>query len=288
MDFTIRPLKNNEYKSIEELYEQKVGKFTNNMDKENFRRYLNLNIDLIKVAILQTEILGYIIGYQSNVRKSRIYSIYIRPEYRKKHIGSNLIQSLEKTILKQSDIEYLSVRIPEAFFNSIDFFRKNKFEIVTLINNYRKDDLNFPFKTNPKTFIRPANIHDTQELLEIEKNSFSPYWRMSYEDFTNRILLERNSFFVATIENKIIGYNYNTLSSNGTDGYYVRIAIHPKYRQKKVSTTLTSNAFNWFKKKRVKRIFLSTYADSEAHNQMYKSWGFKYIDQEIILTKMYI
>jgi ribosomal protein S18 acetylase RimI-like enzyme len=287
MSITIRTLKKKEYLSVERLYEQKVGKFTNNVDRMNFRRYINLNINLIKVAVLQTEILGYIIGYQSNVRKSRIYSIFIRPEHRKKRIGSKLIQSLEKIILKQSDIEYLSVRVPEVFFSSIDFFTKNGFEIVALINNYRKDDLNFPSNTNPKAYIRPATIDDTQELVEIEDNSFSPYWRFSYEDFSNRILSERNSFFVALLGNKIIGYNYNTLSSNGTDGYYVRIAIHPNYRQKRVSTTLTSNAFNWFRKKGVRRIFLSTYADSDPHNQMYISWGFKYIDQEMILTKTY-
>ena len=288
MGVTIRALKKNEYISVERLYEQKVGKFTNNMDRKNFRRYLNLNINLIKVAVLEKEILGYIIGYQSNIRKNRIYSIYIRPEYRNKSIGSNLIQSLEKTILEQSDIDYLTVRVPEAFFSSIDFFRKNKFEVVGLINNYRKNDIDFPFKTNQNTFIRPATIDDTQELVKIEENSFSPYWRMSKEEFANRILSERNSFFVALLEDKVVGYNYNTISLNGNNGYYVRIAIHPKYRKMKISTTLTSNAFKWFKKKRVRRIFLSTYADSDAHNQMYKSWGFKYVDQEIILAKMYI
>lgn len=289
MGFTIRTPKNDDYLSIEKLYTQKKGQFIDDREKINFRRYLNLNSRLIKVAVNKTELLGYVIGYQNNERKARIFNIYVKPLHRKKRIGSDLLHSYENFLLNdQLNLEYLSVGMSEKYFSSIGFFEKSGFNLITKINIYKKNDMNFPFAINPNVIIRQATYDDIQELREIEDKSFSRYWRFSSEDFIFRILSERNSFFVALIDKKIVGYNYNTLSLNGTDGYYVRIATHPNYRQKQISTTLTSNAINWFRLKNVRRISLSTYADSKVHNQMYQSWGFKFSEHEIILAKKFI
>jgi ribosomal protein S18 acetylase RimI-like enzyme len=82
-----------------------------------------------------------------------------------------------------------------------------------------------------------------------------------------------------------VGYNYNTLSESSPDGHYVRIATHPDYRMIGVATTLTVKAFEYFKKNKVQRILLSTYANNETTNQLYQKWGFRLIGQELFMAK---
>jgi ribosomal protein S18 acetylase RimI-like enzyme len=122
----------------------------------------------------------------------------------------------------------------------------------------------------------------------LEKACFSDYWRKTKEDFKGETESKDSILLVAFLDEKMVGYNSNSISANGINGHYTRIATLPKYRKQHIATSLTVWAFNWFNKQKVENVLLTTFAESKAHNAMYKKWGFKLEEQELILAKKII
>lgn len=289
MDVTIQSLTKTYYLPLEKNYIQLAGNFDSPLDLDNFRRYIRSRSNLIKIAVHSSKIVGYIIGDQNSSLKTRIFSIYVLPDFQKRKIGTDLLRALEREFLtQQPNLRYLSVRIPEKFFNSKTYFLTQGFEIITKINYYVKNDLLFPYQINLNVKIRLATNRDLKDLIKLERTCFSEYWRKSKEEFKKEIELKANSLFVAFLDGKLVGYNSNSVSANGTDGQYARIATHPEFRRRRIGTSLTFKAFRWFKKQgRVQRVVLTTFADSDIHNAMYQGWGFKFIEQEMIMAKKF-
>lgn len=288
MESIIRSVRKEDLASLEELYSQSIGHKEKMILNGNLRTYAMYNKDLLKVAICEGKLIGFIISYMSTPRKAKIYSIYVSPSYRNQGIGKSLLISLEKELLrKYKDLKYLSVRILEEFQFSSQFFHQLKFGTITKINNYYKKDLSFPFTINNSISVKKAQKKHLDGILAIETQCFAEFWQIDKRKFLDIIKGPKNVIFIALLEEKIVGYNYNTLSISGLDGNYVRIATAVDYRKKGIATTLTYHAFEWFKKKGVDQVLLSTYADSSQHNNMYTNWGFKKIDREEIMAKKY-
>lgn len=286
MDIRILSLTEQYYNNLEEIYTKTFGEFDSTVDQINFRRYIRFRSDLIKIAVRSSKIIGCIIGSQDSYFKARVFFLYVLPNYQRCLVGSELLQALENVILTNlSKIRYLSVRIPERYFSSKDFFLKHRYNFVTKINCYIKGNLSFPFQANPKLEIRLATLTDIEELLKLEKACFSDYWRKSKEDFKGEIESKDSILFVAFLDGILVGYNSNSISANGINGHYTRIATLPQYRKQHIATSLTVWAFNWFNKRRVKNVLLTTFAESKPHNAMYKKWGFDLEEQELILAK---
>jgi ribosomal protein S18 acetylase RimI-like enzyme len=290
MDITIRSPMKSDFQSIKEIHKQTVGDFDNQTQEENFHRFIQLNSNLIRIAIKASKIVGCILGYRISPRKARIYTIFVLPQFQRKRIGCKLIKSFENDIeMMLPDLRYLSVRIPQKFFDSIPFFKHLGFNLITKLNNYQKEDLSFPYQLNLNVFIRSMikKEEDLSNLIRLERKCFPEYWQMEKNEFMNLLNSETTSFFLAFKDEHLVGYNYNTISARKPEGHYVRIATHPNFRQQYIATSLTAMAFHWFKKHQVKRILLSTYADSPVHNRLYQNWGFKAVGQEIIMVKQY-
>jgi len=292
LESIIRSVKKEDLVLLEELFAQSVESYEFKNQNHNLRAYVMYNKDLVKVAIHKNELLGFIISYLSTPQKIKIYTLFVTPSYRKRGIGKKLFNSLESELSKRyHGLKYLSVRIPEKFEKSSQFFRLMNFKTVTKINNYFKEDLSFPFPIDNSISVRKAQRKDLDGILDIETECFSDFWQIDKMRFSKIMKSPLNSLNVAFSRknsNKIVGYNYNTLSVSGLDGNYVRIATTPNFQRKGVATALTSHAFNWFQKKGVNQVLLSTYADSSQHNKMYSHWGFEKIDQEEIMAKRYV
>ncbi len=288
MDVAVLPLTREYYLSLEKIYIQIGGNFSSSEDLQNFRRYIRYRSDLVKIAVHSKRIIGFIIGDQGSSSKPGVFSLYVVPEFRKCRIGSELLQELEREFtMGNINLQYLSVRIPEIFFDSKNFFLKQGFEVIAKINCYAKDNLSFPLQANPKIKIRSATKRDLIDLVKLEKICFSDYWQKNIDDFKKEIESETNSLLVAFIKGKLVGYNSNSVSTNRVEGHYARIATLPRFRKQHVATSLTVKAFQWFRKHKVQRILLTTFADSDIHNKMYKGWGFKFIEQELIMAKKF-
>ncbi|MHA1206498.1 MAG: GNAT family N-acetyltransferase [Candidatus Hodarchaeales archaeon] len=289
MSSIIRSVIKEDFVSLEELFIQSVENHEYDIQNSNLRAYIMYNKDLVKVAIHKKELIGFIISYMSTPQKAKIFTLFVSQSYRRRGIGKNLFSSLERELSNRyRDLKYLSVRIPDEFKISSHFFRKLDFKTVTNINNYYKKDLTFPFSINNSLLVRKARKKDLNGMLTLETECFSEFWRMDRKVFSKIMKYPLSVLYVALLDDKIVGYNYNTLSASGLDGNYVRIATDPSFLRKGIATTLTYHAFAWFKEKRVNQVLLSTYADSSPHNEMYCYWGFKKIDQEEIMAKQYV
>jgi ribosomal protein S18 acetylase RimI-like enzyme len=264
-----------------------MGSFEHAFYKSNFYSYITSNSDLIKVSEEPSGLLsGFVIGYISNPQKAKIQALFVSSDYRNQGLGTNLLRSLENyMIAKYPSLRYLSVRIPEEFFSSKSFFLSRNFLPIAKINSYIKNNLDFPFPVNREVSVRKAKKSDIKEIISIEKACFSDYWQMNAEKFKQIMKNSREILFVAIWDKNIVGYNFNAVSRTDQSGNYVRIATRPDLRQKRIATTLTAEAFKWFRLKFVDRVILSTYADSFSHNEMYRKWGFRKNEQEIILAR---
>lgn len=286
MDVTIFSLTKEYYKSLEEIYIKVVGDFDSLTDQTSFRRYIRFRSHLIKIAVRSSKIIGCIIGNQDSSHKGRIFFLYVLPNFQRRGIGSDLIQNLEMEFLNiQSNIRYISVRIPENYFDSKNFFLRHKYDVITKINCYVKNDLSFPYEANRELEIRSATENDLNDLVELEQACFPEYWKKTKEDFKREIEAKVSVLFVAFLDGKLVGYTSNSISANGINGHYARIATLPQVRKQRIATSLTVQAFHWFREQRVKNVLLTTFAESEAHNLMYKKWGFEFEEQELILAK---
>ncbi|MHA2224023.1 MAG: GNAT family N-acetyltransferase [Candidatus Hodarchaeales archaeon] len=285
MEINIQSPTSKDFPPLEKLHNSVTGA----LEYPNFRKYIRVKSHLVKIACVNSKIVGYIIGYQNDQTKARIYSFYVLPNYRNQQIGSNMLQDLEKNFQKEhSHFQYLSVRIPEEYFDSESFFLKRNFNVISKINIYEKNNLNFPYQINPSMKIKLATRENLRDLIELEEYCFSAYWRFDSDYFSNMIKSKKSSIFVAIENDRIVGYNCNTISDNNREGYYVRVAAHPEFRRRYICTNLTAKAFQWFKKYRnIQKIRLSTFAESQFHNKMYSSWGFLFVEQELIMAKTY-
>ena len=289
MDVRIFSLTEKYYNSLEKIYVEIFGDFDSLTDQTNFRRYLRFRRHLIKIAVRSSKIIGCIIGDQDSSRKARIFFLYVLPKFQRRLIGTNLLLTLEKEFLTNlPGLQYISVRIPEEYFGVKDFFLRQGYNFITKINCYVKNDLSFPFQINQRLEIRLATEKDLEELIELEHACFSEYWRKTEEIFRAEMKSKTNILLVAFLDGKLVGYNSNSISANGINGHYARIATHPGFRKQHIAASLTSRAFDWFQEHKVRNVLLTTFAESEAHNSMYRNWGFKFEEQEVILAKKLI
>lgn len=291
MKANIQSPTDNDYSKLKHIHVQAVGDFDNLAQESNFMNFVKHNSDSIKIAQVDSMIVGYILGFQENKKKAQINSLYVLPEFQRKNIGSSLVNSLEEEFCLKK-IKFLSARIPRTFFQASLFFKKLGFELITKINIYQKNDLTFPFQPNKEVSVRPIRLNNDEDLKRISKLEqlcFSSYWIKEQDEYRKLLESEISSLFLAFTKKSdtLVGYNYNTLSTNSRSGNYVRIATHPKYRLKGIATSLTAQAFKWFRSYKVRRVILTTYADSELHNRIYQNWGFRKISDELIMAKSY-
>lgn len=248
--------------------------------------YGKTHTNMVLFAIEKKEAVGFIFGYLGylGLNKHSILALFVKKGYRNKNIGSLLVN----TILQQKK-EFWTVRIRSIDFNLINFFKKCNFHLIEELNLYQKSNTSFKQVKEMETNIRRANAskEEINILMDIEQKCFEKYWFRSYEEW-NKILNDKNAaIFVAVLDNhagKIIGFSHNSINIvNGlTEGQYIRIATDPDHRQKGTATRLTAEAFKYFAKKKVKKIYLSTIKSNENLNKMYRKWGFELFDEDVL------
>ena len=286
----IRNLKDQDLPQLFDLYTH-LRSYDNDypVPQDQFHSYIRLNAHLTKIAVLKTEeIAGFILANISSSKEVRINALYVTEGQRRRGVGSKLLIALENELHQYGYIKYLSIRLHNTFVDSKDFFNKRKFKLIAKINNYQKEDLHFPNHCNNYVIIHQAKIKDIDELLSVEQLCFDEYWQMDRTKFKEIMNNPYNIIYIAFLNKKIVGYTFNAISKLSKRGNYIRIATLPEYRQRGIATSLTSKAFEWFRYQGARSILLSTFADSDLHNDMYKRWGFSFVDQEIILAKEFL
>jgi ribosomal protein S18 acetylase RimI-like enzyme len=95
--YTIRPMKIEDYKNIIDLWKRTEGVGLSGKDdsKESIKIFLDKNPGTCFVAETNGEIIGTIM-VGNDGRRGHIYHLMVKTEYRKKGIGKELLEKVEK------------------------------------------------------------------------------------------------------------------------------------------------------------------------------------------------
>lgn len=83
----------------------------------------------------EEKIVGFI-EYRVLYETADIINIAVHPNYEKKGIGTKLVERLIDSYF----IEHVMLEVRESNTNAINFYKKNKFEIIRTIKNYYGND----------------------------------------------------------------------------------------------------------------------------------------------------
>lgn len=136
--------------------------------------------------------------------------------------------------------------------------------------------------------IRPIEVSDAENFLELSKKIdesgfmlFEPGEKQTTVEqqrkFIERTLSEQKSiFFVAEIENKIVGF-IAALGSNLKRNQHsanLVIGVLEDYRGQGVATKLFNRVFEWAKEVKISRLGLTVIKDNTKAFNLYKKMGF--------------
>jgi ribosomal-protein-alanine N-acetyltransferase len=109
----------------------------------------------------------------------------------------------------------------------------------------------------------------SKEIAEIEKHCFSTPW--TEEQISSST--DSTVFFVAKIEEKIVGYGgmYTVLN----EGYVTNIGVLPQFRRKGIGKSLVEKLLDYSKEKNLEFLTLEVRVSNKAATNLYKSFGFE-------------
>ncbi len=130
--------------------------------------------------------------------------------------------------------------------------------------------------------IRKAKQTDNFEIFNVHKEAVSKicindYSQEIIKKWINRLdpknyswVIDNHEFFIAEMDNKIIGFSQLDVNKNEVAAIYV----HPNYIRNKVATKMFKEILDCAKSKYLKRLFVSSTITAEP---FYQSCGFKKI-----------
>ncbi|KKC30367.1 ribosomal protein S18-alanine N-acetyltransferase [Caldanaerobacter subterraneus] len=123
-----------------------------------------------------------------------------------------------------------------------------------------------------EVIIRPMTEDDIDEVMEIEKLSFTTPW--SREAFVGEVT--KNScarYIVAEVDKKVVGYAGFWVVLD--EGHITNIAVHPEYRGRGIGSRLMEGLIDLAKKNGITSMTLEVRESNLVAQNLYKKFGFK-------------
>ena len=131
-------------KDFEQIYDIEQACFVEPYTREQLMYEFNENpLNKILVAYDEDKIVGFI-DYMITFNSATISQIAVLPNYRKKGLGSKLLEEMEKSFPKEIDdvVETITLEVRESNVNAISFYKKNGYENVVIKKHYYKNGEN--------------------------------------------------------------------------------------------------------------------------------------------------
>lgn len=130
--FKIRPTQKDDLEALISI--EKIS--FNSPYADDLMKYIVQNKNAINlVAEKDGEIIGYIFAVLRSKREGHVISIAIKPNFRKKGVGLNLIKEIVR-ILKLNKANKLILEVNVANKNAINFYKKIGFKTTSLLEKY--------------------------------------------------------------------------------------------------------------------------------------------------------
>lgn len=123
-----------------------------------------------------------------------------------------------------------------------------------------------------KIIIRLMTMDDIDDIMEIEMLSFNIPW--SRDSFVSELTTNKFAkYIIARIGNKVVGYAgmWKVLD----EGHITNIAVHPKYRQRKIGTGLVEVLLSLAQEFEISKLTLEVRKSNKAALTLYKKFGFE-------------
>ena len=118
--------------------------------------------------------------------------------------------------------------------------------------------------------IRPATEDDFDQVMEIDRLSFSAPW--IYNFFKSAL---QDIFLVIEEEGEIIGYIITCVCHDLEKAVILRIAVHPKHRGKGAAGNLIRTSLDMLVQKNISVVELDVELISRGAIKLYEKFGFK-------------
>lgn len=131
-------------KDFEQIYEIEQACFAEPYTREQLMYEFSENpLNKILVAYDENKIVGFV-DYMITFNSATISQIAVLPNYRKKGLGSKLLEEMEKSFPKEIDdvVETITLEVRESNINAISFYKKNGYENVVIKKHYYKNGEN--------------------------------------------------------------------------------------------------------------------------------------------------
>ena len=125
---------------------------------------------------------------------------------------------------------------------------------------------------NLKVSIRPFTKKDLSPVLRIDKLSFVLQPR-SGSWFKKQAQRYRESFLVAEVSDKVIGYTFGRRVNQKAK--ISRVAVDPQYRGEGVGHQLVNQLLSYFKKKKVRNVFVEVQVNNQGSIKFFQSFHFR-------------
>lgn len=119
--------------------------------------------------------------------------------------------------------------------------------------------------------IEPAKIDDIEQIVAIEKESFTDPW--TKENFEKELQLKFSHFFVCKEKENVLGYI--VFWSIGEEGNIMNIAVKKEYRGIGIGKMLLNYIIEFSRERNIKQIFLEVREKNLIAKKLYRSLGFK-------------
>lgn len=121
-----------------------------------------------------------------------------------------------------------------------------------------------------KLTIRDMVWDDVEEIIDIERESFSTPWSATsfYSEIYNRNSVNK----VAVVDGKVCGYI--CVRCFEEECHLLNLAVHPAFRRRGIATLLLEGIVSQLKKRGCRFIFLEVRVSNLAARKMYEKFGF--------------
>lgn len=122
--------------------------------------------------------------------------------------------------------------------------------------------------------IQPMKLADLNQVLKIERESFSTPW--STKSFKKE--LTRNpyaKYLVGKKAGEVVGYIGAWIVLN--ESHITTLAVASEYRRQKIAKCLLIELFSQFKRHRVEKVTLEVRVSNQAARKLYRGYGFEEI-----------
>ncbi len=123
--------------------------------------------------------------------------------------------------------------------------------------------------------IRPLRAEDLDEVIKIEKASFSnPWHREQFASELRNPVSRAYAFRLPSGGNEVLGAYMVYWVVHG-EAHILNIAVNPKFRGKGIARKFLAEALEMMRYERVYEVFLEVRRSNSAARSLYRSFGFR-------------